>query len=238
MIRTRNFGARSGRIETGVLVKSQGEKSALWGENAISGKQFDSLQEETLVVSATDPIEDSTIVFSCSNSADTDWRKKTLERLWSQRREFFWMERPESVIIKVRGPTMRHVPRTHRVALDWLLDRINLDTQNPNQICWHQKPTCGHYLSNRKQSTMSKRGKEDRRRRRRTCSAKLVKSTPQKNRFRDVKYARIWNADWVDDHSDKNTIDDTKHKINTKHNTKPNNVCSDLKHWGDTWACA
>ena len=29
--------------------------------------------------------------------------------------------------IKGRSPTMRHVSRTHRVALDWLLDRINLD---------------------------------------------------------------------------------------------------------------
>ena len=31
------------------------------------------------------------------------------------------------MIIKDRGPTMRHVSGTHRVALDWLLDRINLD---------------------------------------------------------------------------------------------------------------
>ena len=31
------------------------------------------------------------------------------------------------MIIKGRIPTMRHVPRTHRVALDWLFDRINLD---------------------------------------------------------------------------------------------------------------
>ena len=31
------------------------------------------------------------------------------------------------MIIKVRSPTMRHVSRTHRVALDWLFDRINLD---------------------------------------------------------------------------------------------------------------
>ena len=31
------------------------------------------------------------------------------------------------MIIKGRGPTMRHVSRTHRVALDWLFDRINLD---------------------------------------------------------------------------------------------------------------
>ena len=30
-------------------------------------------------------------------------------------------------IIKGRSPTMRHVSRTHRVALDWLFGRINLD---------------------------------------------------------------------------------------------------------------
>ena len=31
------------------------------------------------------------------------------------------------MIIKGRSQTMRHVSRTHRVALDWLFDRINLD---------------------------------------------------------------------------------------------------------------
>ena len=31
------------------------------------------------------------------------------------------------MIIKGRSPRMRHVSRTHRVALDWLFDRINLD---------------------------------------------------------------------------------------------------------------
>ena len=31
------------------------------------------------------------------------------------------------MIIKGWSPTMRHVSRTHRVALDWLFDRINLD---------------------------------------------------------------------------------------------------------------
>ena len=31
------------------------------------------------------------------------------------------------IIIKGRSPTMRHVSRTHRVALGWLFDRINLD---------------------------------------------------------------------------------------------------------------
>ena len=33
------------------------------------------------------------------------------------------------MIIKGRSPTMRHVSRTHRVALDWLFDRINFDTK-------------------------------------------------------------------------------------------------------------
>ena len=31
------------------------------------------------------------------------------------------------VIIKGRSPTMRHVSRTHRVAFDWLFDRVKLD---------------------------------------------------------------------------------------------------------------
>ena len=33
------------------------------------------------------------------------------------------------MIIKGGSPTMRHVSRTHRVALDWLFDRINLDSK-------------------------------------------------------------------------------------------------------------
>ena len=48
------------------------------------------------------------------------------------------------LIIKGRSPTMRHVSRTHRVALDWLFDRINLDPKNPNHVHRHQKPTCRH----------------------------------------------------------------------------------------------
>ena len=38
------------------------------------------------------------------------------------------------MIIKGRSPTMRHVSRTHRVALDWLFDRINLDIDTKNQL--------------------------------------------------------------------------------------------------------
>ena len=33
------------------------------------------------------------------------------------------------MIIEGRSPTMRHVSRTHRVALDWLFDRIHLEPQ-------------------------------------------------------------------------------------------------------------
>ena len=49
------------------------------------------------------------------------------------------------MIIKRRSPTMRHVSRTHRVALDWLFDRINLDPKNPNQVHRHQKRTRRHF---------------------------------------------------------------------------------------------
>ena len=50
----------------------------------------------------------------------------------SPRREalFYIFEGNEAVIkmiIKERSLTMRHVSKTHRVALDWLFDRINLD---------------------------------------------------------------------------------------------------------------
>ena len=33
------------------------------------------------------------------------------------------------MILEGRSPTMRHVSRTHRVALDWLFDRIYLDSK-------------------------------------------------------------------------------------------------------------
>ena len=33
------------------------------------------------------------------------------------------------MVIKGRSPTKRHVSRTHRVAVDWLFDRVNLDSK-------------------------------------------------------------------------------------------------------------
>ena len=47
-------------------------------------------------------------------------------------------------IIKGRSPTMRHVFRTHRVALDWLFDRINLDSQIQIKYIDTKKPTRRH----------------------------------------------------------------------------------------------
>ena len=94
------------------------------------------------------------------------------------------------MIIKGRSPTMRHVSRTHRVAFDWLFDRINLDPKiqttyvhTKNQLAdmltkgsftrheWDHLLrllnimnfsmfSCSHFLSNRKQSVMFKRAQE------------------------------------------------------------------------------
>ena len=48
------------------------------------------------------------------------------------------------MIMKGRSPTMRHVSRTHRVALDWLFGRINLDTKIQIKYIDTKKPTCRH----------------------------------------------------------------------------------------------
>ena len=94
------------------------------------------------------------------------------------------------MIMKGRSPTMRHVSKTHRFALDWLFDLINLDPKiqikyvdikdqladmltkgNFTRDEWNHLIrllnimnssmfSCSHFLSNRKQSVMSKRGQE------------------------------------------------------------------------------
>ena len=58
------------------------------------------------------------------------------------------------MIIKGRSPTMRHVSRTHRVALDWLSDRINLDSKiqikyidTKNQLADIWKKEISHVMS-------------------------------------------------------------------------------------------
>ena len=43
---------------------------------------------------------------------------------------YIWEDNDAGIkmIIKGRSPTMKDAARTHRAALDWLFDRINLDT--------------------------------------------------------------------------------------------------------------
>ena len=50
------------------------------------------------------------------------------------------------MITKGRSPTMRHVSRTHRVALAWLFERVNLGSQDSNQVCQLQTPTGRHVI--------------------------------------------------------------------------------------------
>ena len=56
----------------------------------------------------------------------------------------FWRQQSRVQNGNKRTMSMRRVSRTHRVAFDWLFDRINSDTRNPNQTCWPQKPTPWH----------------------------------------------------------------------------------------------
>ena len=80
------------------------------------------------------------------------------------------------MIIKSRSPTMRHVSRIHRVALNWLFDRINLDpkvqikyVESKNQLAVFFFKTVSRVMrsllhpffrSAGKQSDMSKKSKE------------------------------------------------------------------------------
>ena len=48
------------------------------------------------------------------------------------------------MIIKGRSPTMRHASRTHRVALDWLFDRSNLDPKIQIKYIDNQEPGRRH----------------------------------------------------------------------------------------------
>ena len=50
----------------------------------------------------------------------------------------------DEAVIKGRSPMMRHVIRTHRVALDWLFDRVNLDPKIQIKYVDTKKPTRRH----------------------------------------------------------------------------------------------
>ena len=98
------------------------------------------------------------------------------------------------MIIKGRSPTMRHVSRTHRVALDWLFDRVNLDSKiqikyidTKNQLAdmltkgnftrdeWNHLLSLfniSHFSSTKCSEVMSKRTQKDSREERVTAKSK------------------------------------------------------------------
>ena len=66
------------------------------------------------------------------NNADWDCFKTPILQEMSKTQNQHQVEHCAAVIKMIlngRRPTMRHHSRTHRVALDWLFDRVNLDTK-------------------------------------------------------------------------------------------------------------
>ena len=111
------------------------------------------------------------------------------------------------MIIKGRSPTMRHVSRTHRVALDWLFDRIHLDPKiqikyidTKNQLAdiltkgsftcdeWNHLLclfSISHFSSINHLEAMSKRTQEDAGEERVTTKSKPMMSLVSRYRVRD-----------------------------------------------------
>ena len=119
---THNFRARNERIETGASAQSQKrEECQHWEVN----KRILSVESKWAVLKRRllkgqprkEPWTTSTIVFSCSKGADTDWRKKALDRKSPQERESFWKEWPKksaNIVLKesvrIRRVIILHPP--------------------------------------------------------------------------------------------------------------------------------
>ena len=111
------------------------------------------------------------------------------------------------MIIKGRSPRVRHVSRTHRVAFDWLFDRINLDSKiqikyidTKNQLAdisnkgsfsrdvWNHLLclfNISHFSSINKCKAMSKRTQEDAGEERVTAKSKPMTNLVSRCRVRD-----------------------------------------------------
>ena len=77
-----------------------------------------------------DPSKRSQGIFNVLNNVD---RVPSNVQFSHQEALLYVFEENEAVIKMIftgRSPTMKHVSRTHRVALDWLFDRINLDPKS------------------------------------------------------------------------------------------------------------
>ena len=87
------------------------------------------------------------------------------------------------MIIKGRSPTMRHVSRTHRVALDWLFDRINFTRDEWNHLlCLFN---ISHFSSAHSLKVMSKRTQEDAGEERVTAKSKPMMNLVSRYSVRD-----------------------------------------------------
>ena len=111
------------------------------------------------------------------------------------------------MIIKGRSPTMRHVSRTHRVALHWLFDRINMDPKlqikyidaenqladiltkgNFTRVEWNHLLSLFNirlFSSNKRLMAMSKRTQEDAGEERVTAKSKPMMNLVSRCRVRD-----------------------------------------------------
>ena len=58
-----------------------------------------------------------------------DWVPPSMPLLSSNTKMIFVQDNDAVIklVIKSRAPTLKHVPRTHRIDLDWLFERINSD---------------------------------------------------------------------------------------------------------------
>ena len=76
----------------------------------------------------------ATARFASFRFSSDDRRAAETARKVCTERFYLNFQSQNQMIIKGRSPTMRHVSRTDRVALDWLFDRINLDLDQKIQI--------------------------------------------------------------------------------------------------------
>ena len=82
---------------------------------------------------ATKPNTHNLIQFKQTNVIPTNIDHISSNTIHSGAGAMLYVFEDDEAVIKMmingRSPTMRHVSRTHRVALDWLCDRINLELQ-------------------------------------------------------------------------------------------------------------
>ena len=88
------------------------------------------------------PSQQSRRIFNVLNDVD---RVPSNVQFSHQEASLYVFEDNEAVIKMIKkgtSPTLRHVSRTHGVALDWLFDQINLDPKIQIKYIDTKNPTC------------------------------------------------------------------------------------------------